>query len=128
MRVRLNKNSNHLAPKWKKHGASSSNPTRTKHRDAAKLQLIAALAKSKPESIEIPSAAPANREIDRVSRFSKTTLGTTATNASLVQVNARVIQVGRDILHSRNPVIRLVSRHYSIDYQRRMISSKWASG
>jgi hypothetical protein len=92
MRVRLHKNNTNLVPKWKKHGASSSNPSRTKHRDAAKLQLLASLSSSKQPSIEIQPSTT-NHDVDRISRYSKTTLGTTATNATMIQVNARVIQV-----------------------------------
>jgi hypothetical protein len=92
MKVRFHKTNNNLVPKWKKHGASSSNPTRTKHRDAAKLQLLSSLPTSKQSSIDIqPSTI--KQDIDRISQYSKTTLGTKATNASMVQVNARVIQV-----------------------------------
>jgi hypothetical protein len=90
MRVRLHKTNTNLVPKWKKHGASSSNPSRTKHRDAARLQLLSSLPSS--SSIEIPSSTKP-QDIDRISQFSKTTLGTKASNASMIQVNARVIQV-----------------------------------
>ena len=97
MRTRLHKSNSHLVPKWKKNCSSSSNPSRTKHRDAAKLQLLASLtsssAASKAPSIGMPSSSSMHRDIDRMSHFSKTTLGTTATNATAIQVNARVIQV-----------------------------------
>ncbi len=90
MRVRLHNTNNNRVAKWKKHGASSSNPTRTKHRDAAKLQLLS----SKQSSTDIPSSSSITKQdIDRMSHFSKTTVGTTATNASMIQVNAKVIQV-----------------------------------
>jgi hypothetical protein len=98
MRVRLNKNSNRLVPKWKKNGASSSNPSRTKHRDAAKMQLISSLAATTASSMDIPSISTTKNDVDRMSRYSKTTLGTTATNASMIQVNARVIQVSMIIM------------------------------
>lgn len=92
MKVRLHKSNNNLVPKWKKHGASSSNPTRTKHRDAAKLQLQSSLSTSQPSLVDIqPSKSTLGA--DRISQFSKTTLGTTATNASMIQVNPKVIQV-----------------------------------
>jgi hypothetical protein len=93
MRVRLHKTNTNLVPKWKKHGASSSNPSRTKHRDAAKLQLLSSLPTSKQSSIEIPSSTT-NHDIDRISQYSKTTTGT---NTSMIQVNARVIQVNNSI-------------------------------
>ena len=96
MRVRLSKTNNKLIPKWKKNGSSSSNPTRTKHRDAAKLQLLASLSTSQPSLAEIKPSSTTKNDIDRVSQFSKTTLGTLATNASMIQVNARVIQVNID--------------------------------
>lgn len=99
MRVRLNKTNTNLVPKWKKHGASSSNPTRTKHRDAAKLQLLSSLSTSKQSSMDIQPTT-IDRDIDRISQYSKTTLGTTATNKSMIQVNARVIQVKN--LHFEN--------------------------
>ncbi|CAF1145441.1 unnamed protein product [Rotaria sordida] len=92
MRVRLHKSNNNLIPKWKKHGASSSNPSRTKHRDAAKLQLLSSLSTSQTSSIDIQQPLKTTHDIDRISQYSKTTLGTTATNASMIQVNARVIQ------------------------------------
>ncbi len=92
MRVRLHKTNNDLVPKWKKHGSSSSNPTRTKHRDAAKLQLLSSLPTSKQSSIDIQPSTT-NQDTDRISQYSKTTLGTTATKSSMIQVNTRVIQV-----------------------------------
>ncbi|CAF3322734.1 unnamed protein product [Rotaria socialis] len=91
MRVRLHTGNNKLVPKWKKNGASSSNPSRTKHRDAAKLQLLSSLSTSQPPLVNIQPTKLAH-DTDRVSQYSKTTLGTTATNASMIQVNARVIQ------------------------------------
>jgi hypothetical protein len=104
MRVRLHKTNNNLVPKWKKHGASSSNPSRTKHRDAAKLQLLSSLSASKKSTTDIPSSSltTTKQDIDRVSQYSKTTLGTTATNASMIQVNARVIQVNIPMLSSNS--------------------------
>ncbi len=95
MRVRLHKTNTNLVPKWKKHGASSSNPSRTKHRDAARLQLLASLptSNSSSASIEIPSSTTKPVDVDRISQFSKTTLGTKASNASMIQVNAKVLQV-----------------------------------
>ncbi len=93
MRVRLHKTNNDLVPKWKKHGSSSSNPTRTKHRDAAKLQLLSSLPTSKQSSSINIQPSTINPDIDKISQYSKTTLGTTATKASMIQVNARVIQV-----------------------------------
>ncbi len=97
MRVRLHKTNKNLVPKWKKHGASSSNPTRTKHRDAARLQLLSSL----PTSIEISSSTKP-QDVDRISQFSKTTLGTKASNASMIQVNARVIQVNNSITKKKS--------------------------
>ncbi|CAF0826341.1 unnamed protein product [Adineta ricciae] len=105
MRVRLHNTNNKLAPKWKKHGASSSNPSRTKHRDAAKLQLLASLPSSKSTSMDIPSSstlAAAKHEIDRISQYSKTTVGTAMTNASMIQVNPRVIQTLLDRQPAKN--------------------------
>ncbi|CAF4051693.1 unnamed protein product [Rotaria magnacalcarata] len=98
MRVRLHTGNNKLVPKWKKNGASSSNPSRTKHRDAAKLQLLSSLSTSQPSLVNIQPAKRVH-DTDRVSQYSKTTLGTTATNASMIQVNARVIQVNRILDH-----------------------------
>ncbi|CAF0825129.1 unnamed protein product [Rotaria sp. Silwood1] len=92
MRVRLHKSNNKLVPKWKKHGASSSNPSRTKHRDAAKLQILSSLSTSQTSSIDIQQPSKTTHDIDRISQSSKTTLGTRATNASMIQVNPRVIQ------------------------------------
>ena len=93
MRVRLHKTNNKLIPKWHKHGSSSSNPTRTKHRDAAKIQLLSSLSTSVQSSTEIQPT----RHVDHISQYSKTTLGTTTTttNASMIQVNEQVIQVNR---------------------------------
>ncbi|CAF3367673.1 unnamed protein product [Rotaria sp. Silwood1] len=93
MRVRLHKSNNKLVPKWKKHGASSSNPSRTKHRDAAKLQILSSLSTSQTSSIDIQQPSKTTHDIDRISQSSKTTLGTRATNASMIQVNPRVIQL-----------------------------------
>ncbi|UJR27399.1 hypothetical protein I4U23_008689 [Adineta vaga] len=111
MRVRLNNTNNKLIPKWKKHGASSSNPSRTKHRDAAKLQLLASLPSSKQTSMDIPSSSSitaAKQEIDRISQFSKTTIGTTRTNASMIQVNPRVIQTLLDRQPAKNDQQQMV--------------------
>jgi hypothetical protein len=91
MRVRLHKSNDHVS-KWKKHGASSSNPKQTKHRDAARLQLLASLPSSKQSSIDIVPTIT-NHDVDRISQYSKTTAGTTATNATAIQVTGRVIQV-----------------------------------
>lgn len=106
MRVRLHKNNAKLVSKWKKNGASSSNPSRTKHRDAAKLQLMASLSTSQPSLVELKpsSSITKTHEADRVSQYSRTTLGTLATNASMIQVNPKVIQVNIDqssILNTR---------------------------
>lgn len=101
MRVRLHKNSNNLVPKWKKHGSSSSNPSRTKYRDAAKLQLLSSLPTSQQTSMDIPSTSINPPDVDRISQYSKTTARTTATNASMIQVTPRVLQVRNLAILSR---------------------------
>lgn len=101
MRVRLHNTNRNLIPKWKKHGASSSNPSRTKHRDAARLQLLSSLPSSKQSEMEIPSSTPQHQDVERISQFSKTTIRTNATNASMIEVNARVIQVNNNQLKNR---------------------------
>ena len=110
MRVRLNNTNSKQVPKWKKHGASSSNPTRTKYRDAAKLQLLASIQPSSSSSLELPSTTAATfpKEFDRISQFSKTTLGTTKTNASMIQVNARVLQTLLDRQPAKNDQQQMV--------------------
>ncbi|CAF4170790.1 unnamed protein product, partial [Rotaria sp. Silwood2] len=108
MRVRLHKGNNNLIPKWKKHGASSSNPSRTKHRDAAKLQLLSSLSTSQTSSIDIKQPSKTTHDIDRISQYSKTTLGTTATNKSMIQVNARVIQTLLERLPAKNDQQQMV--------------------
>ena len=101
MRVRLHKTNTDRIAKWKKHGASSSNPSRTKYRDAAKLQLLSSLHNSQPSSMDIPSTSINPPEVDRISQYSKTTARTTATNASMIQVNPKVIQVNHSIMDIR---------------------------
>ena len=124
MKVRLHKSNTRLVPKWKKHGSSSSNPSRTKYRDAAKLQLLA----STTPSAEVPRKLE-QQDVDRVSKYSKTTRGTTATNASLIQVNARVLQV--NTIETQFEYVypsTALSRLYSIGNPLKMISNRCSSG
>ncbi|CAF0813121.1 unnamed protein product [Adineta steineri] len=109
MRVRFHNTNNKLVSKWKKHGASSSNPSRTKHRDAAKLQLLASLPSSKQSLVDIQPSTTIKHELDRISQFSKTTLGTRATNASMIQVNARVIQTLLDRQPAKNDQQQMIT-------------------
>lgn len=101
MRVRLHKSNTDRVPKWKKHASSSSNPSRTKYRDAAKLQLLSSLPTSQSTSMDIPSTSIKLPEVDRISQYSKTTARTTGTNASMIQVNPKVIQVMPSIVNMR---------------------------
>ena len=132
MRTRLHKSNSQLVPKWKKNCSSSSNPSRTKHRDAAKLQLLASLtassAASKAPSLGLPSSSSMHRDIDRMSHFSKTTRGTTATNATAIQVNARVIQVTIGCCPRVSVRLPRLCRHCSNVSRRRTINSKCSLG
>lgn len=107
MKIRLHKANNRLVPKWKKHCSSSSNPAKTKHRDAAKAQLLATIPSSTTaDDIMIDTA---RQESDRMSRISKTTRGTSATTGKLVEVNARVLQVNeKQIVFSSDSKIFLI--------------------
>lgn len=118
MRVRLHKSNTNLVPKWKKHGSSSSNPSRTKHRDAAKLQLLSSLPTSQQTSMEIPSTSINPPEVDRISQYSKTTARTTATNASMIQITPRVLQV------NLSSFLKMIIELFRLDINRSSTSKK----
>lgn len=57
-------------------------------------------------SIEIPPTT--KKQVDRISQFSKTTLGTTATNATIIQVTPRVLQTLFDRQPAKNDQEQMV--------------------
>lgn len=132
MKVRLHKSNSHLIPKWKKNQSSSSNPSKTKHRDAAKLKLLASLPSSNASTMDLETTTK-NKDFDRLSQHSKTTIGTTATNATMIQVTPRVLQVKFSLHNDRStrrmsPSLSLLIRLYSIDNRRKTIKNRWSFG